>query len=354
MRLYKTETEFNCGIDLHSKCMYACVMDRDGKILVHRNIQRNDFEYFLKLVRAYKHDLTVCAECTFNWPWLADACEDAGITFVMAHALYLRSIHMDKKKNDKEDSRKIADLLRTNMIPYSYVYPRHMRPLRTLLRTRMNYVWDRSELLGKQTCRLMAEGKHLEKVPQRPRDRWKQAVIELHTDPYLKALVEIDCALIEQLDKQIDRLERIIMTSAKRERWQDLHVLLSVPGIGKVLALTILYEIGEISRFRRHQDFASYARLVKGSVASAGKITGTRGAKMGNGYLKWAFKECVLVAKRSHPEIKAMAQRLEVKHDRATANAILAHRMARAIYYMLSHGVAFSMELFSKRIRNAA
>ena len=205
MRLYKTETEFNCGIDLHSKCMYACVMDRDGKILVHRNIQRNDFEYFLKLVSDYKHDLTVCAECTF-----------------------------------------------------------------------------------------------------------------------------------------------------KRERWQDLHVLLSVPGIGKVLALTILYEIGEISRFRRHQDFASYARLVKGTVASAGKIAGTRGAKMGNGYLKWAFKECILVAKRSHPEIKAMAQRLEVKHDRATANAILAHRMARAIYYMLSHGVAFSMELFSKRIRNAA
>jgi transposase len=181
-----------------------------------------------------------------------------------------------------------------------------------------------------------------------------QALIELHTDPYLKALVETDCALICELDRQIDRLERIIMAAAKKTRWRDLHVLLSVPGIGKVLALTILYEIGDISRFPRHQHLASYARLVKGSVATAGKIKGTRGAKMGNGYLKWAFKECILVAKRSHPEIRAMAQRLERKHDRPTANAILAHRMARAIYYMLTHGVAFSMELFSKRMRHAA
>jgi transposase len=261
---------------------------------------------------------------------------------------------MDKKKNDREDARKIADLLRTNMIPYAYVYPRNMRPLRTLLRTRMNYVWQRSEMLGKQTCRLMAEGKQLTKIPQRPRKRWEQAVVELHSDPHLKALVESDCAIIYELDRQIDRLERIIMAAAKKDRWRDLHVLLSVPGIGKVLALTILYEIGEISRFSRHQDLASYARLVKGTVASAGKIEGMRGAKMGNGYLKWAFKECILVAKRSHPEIRTMAQRLEHKHSRPTANAILAHRLARAIYYMLTHGMTFSMELFSKRMRNAA
>jgi transposase len=334
--------------------MYACVMDRQGEILVWRNIRRNDFDYFLSLVGPYKHDMTLCCECTFNWYWLSDACEDAGIEFVLSHALYLRSIHMDKKKNDREDSRKIADLLRTNMIPYSYVYPRHMRPLRTLLRTRMNYVWQRSELLAKQTCRLMAEGKTLSKVPQRPRERWKQAVIELHSDPHLKALVETDCAIIEELDRQIKRVEQIILATTKKRNWQDLHVLLSVPGIGKVLALTILYEIGEISRFPRHQAMASYSRLVKGAVASAGKIQGSRGAKMGNGYLKWAFKECILVAKRSHPEIKAMAQRLEKKHNRQTANAILAHRLGRAIFYMLKHGLAFSMELFSQSKKQAA
>lgn len=354
MRLYQTETEFNCGIDLHARSMYACVMDAAGVIKEWFNVKGNDFEYFLKRVEPYRHDMTLCCECTFNWYWLSDACEEAGIEFVLAHALYLRAIHTDKKKNDREDCRKIADSLRTNMIPYSYVYPKAMRPLRTLLRTRMNYVWDRSELLGKQTCRLMAEGKRLEKMPQVPHKRWEKALIELHTDPYLKALVETDCAIIHELDRQIARLERLAMAAAKRDRWRDLHVLLSVPGIGKVLALTILYEIGDISRFPRHQDMASYARLVKGTVASAGKISGSRGAKMGNGYLKWAFKECIIVAKRFHPEIKAMAERLERKHEKATANAILAHRMARAIYYMLTHGMAFSIELFSKRMRNAA
>jgi len=248
--MYKTTTEFNCGIDLHARCMYACVVDRDGNVLVHKNIKGNDFEYFLKLVEPYRHDLTVCCECTFNWYWLADACEDAGVEFVLAHALYLRAIH--------------------------------------------------------------------------------------------------------ELDRQIERLERLIMASAKKNHWRDLHVLLSVPGIGKVLAMTILFEIGDIARFPRHQDLASYARLVRGTVASAGKIEGMRGAKMGNGYLKWAFKEAVLVAKRAHPEIRAMYQRLERKHDKATANAILAHRLARAIYYMLSNGMTFSMDLFSKRLRKAA
>ena len=131
MRLYETKTEFNCGIDLHARCMYACVVAPVGKVLVHKNIKGNDFDYFLRLVAPYRDGLTVCSECTFNWYWLADACEDAGIEFVLAHALYLRAIHATKKKNDKLDSEKIAHLLRTNMIPYSYVYPRSIRPLRT-------------------------------------------------------------------------------------------------------------------------------------------------------------------------------------------------------------------------------
>ena len=93
MKYYKSTTEFNCGIDLHARQMYACVMDRDGKKLVHTNIKGNDFSYFLKRVEAYRHDLTVVSECTFNWYWLADACFDADIEFVLAHALYLKHIH---------------------------------------------------------------------------------------------------------------------------------------------------------------------------------------------------------------------------------------------------------------------
>ena len=132
MKYYTSTTQFNCGIDLHARQMYVCVMDRDGKKLVHTNIKNNDFAFFLKLVAPYRHDLTVCAECMFGWYWLADACQDAGLHFVLAHALYLKAIHGGKNKNDRIDSEKIAHLLRTNLIPPAYVYPARKRPLRAL------------------------------------------------------------------------------------------------------------------------------------------------------------------------------------------------------------------------------
>ena len=136
MKYYSTRTEYNCGIDLHSRQMYICLMDKEGKILVHRNVRGNDFDYFLKIVEPYRHDLTVCCECTFNWYWLADACEAADIEFVLGHALYMKAVHGGKTKNDRIDCEKIAHLLRSNLIPPAYVYPAEKRPLRALLRRR--------------------------------------------------------------------------------------------------------------------------------------------------------------------------------------------------------------------------
>ena len=128
MKYYNSTTEFNCGIDLHAKAMYVCLMDRQGKKLVHTNIRNNDFAYFLKLIEPYRHDLTVCCECMFGWYWLSDACAQAGLTFVLAHALYLKAIHGGKNKNHRIDSEKLAHLLRTNFIPPAYVYPASLGP----------------------------------------------------------------------------------------------------------------------------------------------------------------------------------------------------------------------------------
>ena len=149
MKYYTSTTEFNCGIDLHARQMYVCVMDRQGKKLVHTNVLNNDFTYFLKLVEPYKHDLTVCCECMFGWYWLADACQAAHLTFVLAHALYVKAIHGGKNKNDRIDSEKLTHLLRSNLIPPAYVYPADKRPLRALLRQRIFFVWCRSELLAR-------------------------------------------------------------------------------------------------------------------------------------------------------------------------------------------------------------
>src|SRR5437867_1744012 len=150
MKYYTSTTEYNCGIDLHARQMYVCVMDRQGKILVHTNIKNNDFQFFLKLIQPYRHSLTVCCECMFGWYWLADACQAAGLTFVLAHALYVKAIHGGKNKNDRIDSEKLTHLLRSNLIPPAYVYPAEKRPLRALLRQRIFYVWRRAELLARQ------------------------------------------------------------------------------------------------------------------------------------------------------------------------------------------------------------
>src|SRR5437762_4231573 len=117
MKYYTSTTEFNCGIDLHARQMYVCLMDRQGKKLVHTNIKNNDFAYVLKRMEAYNHDLTVCAECMFGWYWLADAGQAAGLKVVVVDALYLKAIHGGKNKNDRIDYEKLADLLRANLFP---------------------------------------------------------------------------------------------------------------------------------------------------------------------------------------------------------------------------------------------
>jgi transposase len=120
---------------------------------------------------------------------------------------------------------------------------------------------------------------------------------------------------------------------------------MTVPGIGKVLALTLLFEIDSIGRFPSVKDFVSYSRLVKGSVASAGKVKGLKGGKMGNPYLRWAFGEAAVIAKRNHPLLTPYAEKLVAKHGKFKGNAILANKLARAVYFMLQKGTAFDAEL---------
>ena len=183
MKYYTSSSEFNCGIDLHSKQMYVCIMDRQGKKLIHRNIKGNDFEYFLKIAKPYLHDLTVVCECTFNWYWLSDACFAAGIQFVLAHALYLKHIHGGKNKNDRIDSEKLAHLLRANLIPPSYVYPAERRPVRALLRQRMSYVWQRSELLTHLSMNQMARGLVPAAKSGHNREIWQERILEQYKNP---------------------------------------------------------------------------------------------------------------------------------------------------------------------------
>src|SRR5262245_41374728 len=288
MKYYISTTEYNCGIDLHARQMYVCVMDRQGKKLVHTNVRDNDFNFFLKLVQPHQHDLTVCCECMFGWYWLADACQAAGLTFVLAHALYVKAIHGGKNKNDRIDSEKLTHLLRSNLIPPAYVYPADKRPLRALLRQRIFFVWRRAELLARIHSHQLAHNRIPARQTRRHRDSWKEQLLAAEDNELRRAALKNDLAMIQHYDNQIQAMEQELMGLTKKAQGRDYQLVQSVPVIGRSLSLVILYEIGDISRFPTAKDFLSYCRLVKGTVASAGKIKGLRGAKLGNPYLRWA------------------------------------------------------------------
>lgn len=345
MQFYKSQHRYYCGVDLHARQMYLCVLDADGQKRLHRNM-RNDKAYFLKLIAPYREDLVVCSESTFNWYWLADLCAEEGIEFVLGHALYMRAIHGAKAKNDRIDSEKIATLLRGGVMPMAYVYPARMRATRDLMRRRTFFVCARAALQGH--IKLVNTQYNLPSIEDDVRSvRCQEGILErFGFAEDVKASVAADMDLIVDYQTVIRRLERKILDSARGHCAEDLDLLLSIKGVGPVIALTILYEIERIERFPRVQDFVSYARLVKCSHDSAGRPQGCGGAKMGNPYLKWIFSEAVIHVPRHNPRIAARLERLEQRHGKGKGKTLMAHKLGRAVFFMLKNKTAFDEERF--------
>jgi transposase len=344
MRFYTTQHPFYCGIDLHARTMYLCILSQDGEVMLHRNMPAAP-EPFLKAVAPYRDGLVVAVECIFTWYWLADLCAREGIPFVLGHALYMKAIHGGKAKNDKIDSQKIAVLLRGGMLPQAYVYPAAMRATRDLLRRRVHLTRKRAELLGhiqntNSQYNLPEIGKKIAYKANR------DGVAERFPDPAVQKSIEVDLALIGYYDQLLSDVELTIVQTAKQHDAHTLYRLQSVPGIGKILSLVLLYEIHDIRRFPRVQDFVSYCRLVKCAQESAGKRYGTSGAKIGNAYLKWAFSEAAVLFLRHNPVGQKYLTRLEKKHGKGKALTILAHKLARAVYYILKRDTVFEMDKF--------
>jgi transposase len=344
MRFYTNQHPFYCGIDLHARSMYVCVLSHDGTIVLHRNMQAAP-EPFLKAVAPYRDGLVVAVECIFTWYWLADLCAAQGIPFVLGHALYMKAIHGGKAKNDKIDSQKIAALLRGGMLPQAYVYPAAMRATRDLLRRRTHLMRKRAELLAhvqntNSQYNLPEIGKKIAYKANR------DGVAERFADPAVQKNIEVDLALITYYDQLLSNVELSILQAAKHHDATTLYLLQTVSGIGKILSLILLYEIHDIARFPTVQDFASYCRLVKCAKESAGKRLGTSGKKIGNAHLKWAFSEAAVLFLRDNPAGQKYLARVEKKHDKGKALTILAHKLARAVYYMLKRQRAFDMDQF--------
>jgi transposase len=339
MRFYTKQHKFNCGIDLHARTMYFCILNQDGEVVLHRNMRAAP-EPFLQAIVPYREDMVVCVECIFTWYWLADLCTQEGIPFVLGHALYMKAIHGGKAKNDKIDSHKIAVLLRGGMLPQAYVYPAEMRATRDLLRRRMHRTRKRAELLAhtQQTNSQYNLPEIGKKVAYKAN---REGVAERFLEPAVQKSIEVDLTLISHYDRLLTDLELDLVQTAKAHDAQTFYRLRSIPGVGKILALVLLYEIHDIRRFPRVQEFVSYCQLVKCAKESAGKRYGTSGKKIGNAYLKWAFSEAAVLFLRNNPAGQKYLARLEKKHGKGKALTILAHKLARAVYYMLKRDTAF-------------
>ncbi len=260
----------------------------------------------------------------------------------------MKAIHGGKAKNDKSDAHKIAAQLRGGMIPQAYVYPEGMRSTRDLMRRRMQLMHERSHLLThiqntNHQYNLPEIGKKIAYKSNR------EGVTERFSDPRVRSNIAFDLKRIDFYDGLLNEIELEIVRSAKQHDANTFRLLDSIPGVGKILALVILYEIHDIHRFPSVQNFASYCGLVKPKKESAGKCYGFSGAKIANAHLKWAFSEAGVGFLRNNPQGQAYLARLENKHGKGKALTILAHKLARAAFYMLRRNEAFDIKRFLNR-----
>ena len=344
MKFYTTQHPYYCGIDLHARSLYVCILDANGDTILHREIKALP-EPLLNLLTPYIGNIVVGVECMHCWYWVSDFCAEHGIDFILGHALYMKAIHGGKAKNDRIDSYKIAHLIRGGNFPLAYVYPPEMRAARDLLRRRTRIVRHGADLkahVKNTTSQYNLPANNLDlKYPCA-----REAMRNCFDNEFVQRNVDLDLNIIAFYRHELSSIECFIEKHAKHHNGSDYHILTSFPGIGRILALTILYEVGDIARFSTVQDFASYSRLIKCKAESAGKSYGTQGNKIGNAHLKWAFGEIAVLYLRGNDKAKAHLLKLQKRMSKAKALSALAHKIGRCVYYMLKNQKVFDEKRF--------
>ena len=328
------------AIDLHSTNNVTVVIDELDRVVYQKRLP-NDLALILKELSVYQSELQgVVVESTDNWYWLVDGLMAEGYKLHLANTAAIQQYEGLKYTDDHSDARWLAHLLRLGVLPEGYIYPRAERPVRDLLRKRSQMVRHRTiHLLSIQNLLTRNTGNSLS--ANRVKGLDAQQVDELLAEPDLALAVKANLSVMSSADEQVEVLEQTVSQRVKLR--PQFSFLKTVPGIGEILALTIMLETGHIQRFSSVGNFASYCRCVGSQKISNGKKKGQGNTKNGNKYLAWAFVEAAHFAIRYNAKIKSFYERKKAKTKIVVALKAVAHKLCRACYYIMRDRVAFNI-----------
>lgn len=334
------ESALHGGLDLHGDNVFCSLLDEARRVVFERRLP-NDLAVIQEALEPYRQRIQVLAvESTYNWYWLVDGLQKLKYRVKLANPAKMQENLGLKCANDKTDARFIARQLVNETLPEGYIYPAETRGLRDMLRRRMRLVQART-----------GEGLSLEGLVARHTGRdltlaeLKACDLEevLSGQPHALTMAQANLRHIEFLGQEIKALEQAAM--AELPQREDYTRLMSVPGIGLVLARTILLETGPITRFPEAGNYASYCRTVKTEHTTNNKKKGDCNGKSGNKYLAWAYVEAANYAVRYSPELRAWFQRKQARSGkRVIAVKALANKLAKACYFMLRDGKDFDVK----------
>ena len=331
-----------CGIDLHSNNSVVVVSDEEDRIVFNKRLP-NDLAQIRAVLEPHRPDLAgVVVESTYNWYWLVDGLMDTGYQVHLAHPSAIKKYEGLKHSGDFADAAYLAHLLRLGLLAEGYIYPREERGVRDLARKRM-------QLVRYRTAQILAiEGNLMRQTGTRMKGEAVKRLTAEQVDgfafaPDVSLAVEANRAVSQTLSQQIAALEKRLKQRVILR--PEYHLLKTVPGIGDVLATTIMLETGTINRFTQVGNFSSYCRCVDSLRESNGKRKGEGNTRNGNKYLAWAFVEAANFALRCCPQAKSFYDRKKSRSNRILALKALAHKLARTCYHMLRDQKSFDVHL---------
>jgi len=316
------------------------VIDEQDRVVYQKRLP-NDLALILKELSIYQSELQgIVVESTYNWYWLVDGLMEQGYKVHLANTAAIQQYEGLKYTDDHSDARWLAHLLRLGVLPEGHIYPRAERPVRDLLRKRSQMVRQRTtNLLSIQNLLTRNTGSSMKASRVKGLD--VQQVDELLPNEDLALAVKANLAVLSSADEQVELLEQTVTQRVKLR--PQFSFLKTVPGIGEILALTIMLETGDIRRFLSVGNYASYCRCVGSQKISNGKKKGQGNTKNGNKYLAWAFVEAAHFAIQYNSRIKSFDQRKKAKSKAVVAIKAVAHKLCRACYYIMRDQVPFNI-----------